>query len=209
MKFKTWDGSDLKGLWHISYKLDGVRAHPKDGKWYSRSGKELYNLPDSTGYGVCEVYLGSWEETVSAVRTKVGKKIKEECLYSLEPIDPKLLCFVDTDIPSDFIKNLYKQAIEVGYEGLVLRQENKFLKVKPFETYDVIVLNEIPGKGKHSGKMGALVTEMGNVGTGFTNSERGQNWVGKTIEVQCMSLTKDGKFRHPRFVRERFDKDGN
>ena len=26
------------------------------------------------------------------------------------------------------------------------------------------------------------------------------------IEVACMGLTKLGKFRHPRFIRERFDK---
>ncbi len=30
--------------------------------------------------------------------------------------------------------------------------------------------------------------------------------VGKTIEIACMGLTPDGRFRHPRFIRLRLDK---
>jgi len=49
---------------------------------------------------------------------------------------------------------------------------------------------------------------MGNVGTGLTDDQRRQFWAKPplTIEVECMELTPDGKFRHPRFKRERFDK---
>jgi len=62
--------------------------------------------------------------------------------------------------------------------------------------------------------MGALMTDMGKVGTGFTDMERQEWWikrnsrVGTVIEVECMQLTPDGLFRHPRFVRWRPDHPG-
>nr|WP_283842052.1 hypothetical protein [Bradyrhizobium sp. KB893862 SZCCT0404] len=108
--------------------------------------------------------------------------------------------------------------IAKGYEGLVLRQGDVWLKVKPTETYDVLVTGIIEGTGKHKGRMGALMTPMGKVGTGFSDAERVTFWnyckepddgrgiMGETIEVECMKLTDDGKFRHPRFVRVRPDK---
>jgi ATP-dependent DNA ligase len=66
------------------------------------------------------------------------------------------------------------------------------------------------GLGKHQGKLGAFLTDMGKVGTGLTDHERvlynTPDMIGQIIEVECMELTDDGKFRHPRFVRLRFDK---
>ena len=102
------------------------------------------------------------------------------------------------------------QAQELGYEGLVIFTDKYMYKVKPEETFDVVVTGVIPGAGKHLGRMGALTTEMGDVGTGFTDIEREQFTeefiVNQTIEVSCMMLTPDGKFRHARFCRLREDK---
>jgi ATP-dependent DNA ligase len=81
----------------------------------------------------------------------------------------------------------------------------------------VTVTEIIEGTGKHKGRMGALMTPMGKVGTGFTDQERKEWWGRKAllgnhptlawlIEVECMQLTPDGKFRHPRFLRIRYDK---
>ena len=62
------------------------------------------------------------------------------------------------------------------------------------------------------GVLGAFLTPMGKVGTGFTDGERGQFWrernqlLSQMVEVSCMQVTSDGKFRHPRFVRLRPDK---
>jgi ATP-dependent DNA ligase len=66
--------------------------------------------------------------------------------------------------------------------------------------------------------MGALQTAMGKVGTGFTDEDREHFWdldwnrnpdgtfKPVMIEVSCMQLTPDGKFRHPAFERIRYDK---
>jgi ATP-dependent DNA ligase len=84
-------------------------------------------------------------------------------------------------------------------------------KVKKQETIDVVVTDIQPGAGKYVGKMGALITSMGKVGTGFSDKQReafnDTSVIGRTIEVGCMEVTKDNKFRHPRFIRFRPDKD--
>lgn len=91
MKFQTWRGETLADA-TVSYKIDGVRAHLVDGQVLSRAGKPLYNVPPV--HAVCEVFLGSWEETVSAVRTHAPTTIDSAHLYCLDPVDERL--FVGT-----------------------------------------------------------------------------------------------------------------
>lgn len=203
MKFKTWRGDDLKGVYWVSYKIDGVRVQYPEK--ISRAGKILYNLPDMPD-GTYEVYLGSFKDTISAVKTKNGFTISPKDIYRLEPIDQRLSVGFIFDPKASYIRNLMAEALSEGYEGLILTKDELRIKVKPKETYDVYVIGTVEGKGKHQGKMGALVTTMGKVGTGFTDEERKQDWLGRVIEVECMHLTEAGKFRHPRFLRERWDK---
>ena len=58
--------------------------------------------------------------------------------------------------------------------------------------------------------MGALLTEYGKVGTGFTDAQREtftkENSIGLLIEVEYMEMTGGLKFRHPRYIRIRHDK---
>lgn len=203
MKFKTYSGEMLHDV-VVSLKIDGVRAHRVGDRVLSRSGKPLYNIPAL--YDVCEVFTGSWESTISATRTRNGPLIDTKFLYSLEPLDTRLYIGIFSVLTKEVVDSLMKTALELGYEGLVLQEGNVRYKVKPIETYDVEVIDIIPGKGKHTGKMGALITSMGNVGTGFTDLQRVLDYQGKIIEVAAMSLTPQGKFRHPRFIRIREDK---
>ena len=203
MKFKTYKGETLTDA-NVSLKIDGVRSHTVDGEVFSRAGKPLYNIPAI--YDVCEVFLGDWETTVSAVRTKDGPLISKEHLYSLEPIDPRLTIGHYEVLTPEAVKMLMQSARNKGYEGLVISSGGIRYKVKNEETYDVKVLYHIPGKGKHLGKMGALMTEKGKVGTGFSDKDRELDYTGLIVEVECMSLTPKGKFRHPRFKRVRYDK---
>jgi DNA ligase-1 len=114
-----------------------------------------------------------------------------------------------------FIEDALANVLTCGDEGLVLQQGEVRLKVKPKQSYDVPVTGIIAGKGKHAGRMGALITPMGNVGTGFSDAQRkefaalfadGPGDFQHIIEVEAMGLTPAGKFRHPRFVRVRWDK---
>lgn len=200
-KLTTWKGQECKK--QIAYKIDGVQAILSNGQVLSRAGKPLYNVDPSLlkKHRRYEIFVNDYETTMSIVRTHDHvRKISQENVYEIWPgTDERLLTeYTNVDVA-------YLIARERGYEGIVVDQK---WKVKPQETFDVAIVSVIPGKGKHKGRMGALVTSKGKVGAGFSDSEREQTWrVGEIIEVACMSLTKNDKFRHPRFVRRRWDKE--
>lgn len=228
---RPWNGKDLTGDWEFTLKIDGVRALWVDSGWVSRAGKPLYNIPDPIQYRNgkppkptdCEVYCSkpgrsskeNYRATIQCVRAATkDRPIYSTELYSLDPLDARLRAGTYLSPTAAFIKSEMEDAVHRGYEGLVLRQGDKWLKVKPVETHDVPIEKIIEGNpgGKHEGRMGAVMTPMGKVGTGFSDFEREAIWadriahIGVTIEVSCMQLTPDGKFRHPRFERFRYDK---
>lgn len=211
---KAWNGQDLEGEWQVLRKLDGVRALRRGSKFVSRRGKRLYNLGmkhhrmDLTD---CEVWLGSFKATIQAVRTSTATVyIPSSACYQLDPPDRRLALGTVQNPTAAHIRQLLRQHKRPGEDGLVLRQGDRWLKVKHEATYDVRVTGVQAGRGKHAGRMGALLTAKGKVGTGFSDALRRRFWhervVGKTIEVACAALTAGGKFRHARFVRVREDK---
>lgn len=206
MKFQTYRGETLHDAL-VTLKIDGVRAHATPDGVCSRQGKPLHNvfLP----FGIAEIYCGSWEATVSAVRTQNAKPVAAEHIYMLEPtIDARLVVAEFSVLDEACVRPMFEHWRARGYEGLVIHAGGKLYKVKGEETYDVEVTGVIPGKGKHVGRMGALMTTMGKVGTGFTDAQREELWQpGMVIEVACTELTPSGIFRHARFKRRRFDKE--
>lgn len=171
--------------------------------------------------------------------------IRPEHLYSLDPLDVRLAwgaMFPDdgrrerktptnwTDPTAGKITEGMELANKAGYEGLVLRQGDKWLKVKPKPSWDVLILDAIEGVGKRKGHVGAFMTSKGKVGgfRGFTYDDLRDIWqqhldhphgqesgvvgvlagpiIGQTIEVEAMGLTPAGKFRQPRCIRFRPDK---
>ncbi|MGY3589351.1 hypothetical protein [Bradyrhizobium sp. USDA 4350] len=212
IKAKSWSGKDLNGEWHATIKIDGVRALWNGKEWVSRADKPLYNLPPFDGRADCEAYCDGFKETITRIRAKTKcRPIRPDQLYSLDPLDPRLDRGTWVNPTAECISNQLRSIVASGYEGFVLRQGNKWIKIKPFETYDVDVIAIVEGEGKHAGRMGYVETPMGDVGTGFTDAEREEWWEMDPseypmIEVECMKLTPDGKFRHARFIRCRYDK---
>ena len=66
--------------------------------------------------------------------------------------------------------------MSLGFEGLVLRQNENWIKVKPEETHDVAITGFVEGNGKHLGRLGYVTTDKGAVGAGFTDAERQLLW---------------------------------
>jgi DNA ligase-1 len=68
-----------------------------------------------------------------------------------------------------------------------------------------------PGKGRHKGRLGAVVAELPNgkrfnVGTGFSDKQRETPpAVGSTVTFKYQELTKDGIPRFPVFIGVRID----
>ena len=108
----------------------------------------------------------------------------------------------------------------LGGEGLMLRQPGSqyeagrsttLLKVKTFHDAEGRVVEHLPGKGRHAGRLGAVVVELPDgltfsVGTGFTDAQR-QNppAIGSLITYRYQEMTDRGVPRFPSFVRVRAD----
>ncbi|KAB0285450.1 hypothetical protein F2P58_23335 [Vibrio fortis] len=218
IKPKLYTGGDLSGEWVVTRKLDGVRALKNDeGEIVSRNGKPLFNLDHlKDEIQDAEIYLGNWEDTISRVRSHTADPVPHDCVYRLQPddYDPRLFVCILDDPTESTIDALLQQALERGDEGLVLRKSRStnWLKVKPLETHDVRITGFTRGTGRNSERLGALITPMGKVSSGLTDELRETIWnnqdeyLNQMIEVECMELTKNGKFRHPRLVRFRPDK---
>lgn len=121
------------------------------------------------------------------------------------------------------------QAISLGFEGIVVKPlTHKYydkamcLKVKKFETLDVVVCGYQQGKGKYENTIGALevgyydeetdsIVKISKVNCG-TDEDRDywrDNWdtlKNSVIEVKCQEIT-DRSLRHPVYIRRREDKD--
>jgi ATP-dependent DNA ligase len=220
IKAKAWNGKALKGNWFVTTKRDGVRAIWNGTEWRSRADKPLYNIP-AWDYDLAtdvEVFVGSFRDTIRATRTKHLKAdtpaIKREHLFELSCIDVRNVRDVWTDPTAEQINAELALALDEGHEGLVLRQGLKWLKVKPEDTTDLLITGAVEGEGKHVGRLGAIMTNLGEIGTGFSDDEREELWldfntgklIGQTVECSYMHLTDDGKMRHARFERMRPDK---
>jgi ATP-dependent DNA ligase len=217
-------GKDLKGKWEVSIKIDGVRAFysAAHGHWVSRNNKRLYGTDRlfSLFHTDIELFDTDWNTSVSMARSEDGvRQFKPEDVYTLSPtIDKRLHLGVYENPTHEMLEMLMEETVKKGFEGIVVRNianPELGLKYKPVLSFDVAVTDYVEGKGKHDGRLGKFITHMGGVGTGFSDAQRDSFWTvreeiveGKLIiEVECMEVTKDGKFRHPRFKGFRFDKD--
>jgi len=221
LKFIEWDGNDLEGEWIFSIKMDGIRLHRQsDGTIVTRNGKPAYNLPkNAKKFEVAEVCCnGNWNDTMSIVRSSksIRRKVKNTEIYSIVPLDKRLYIVTHVDPDKQTIREEFDVIRSEGYEGLVLHSKTKdyMIKVKDKYTVDVPItgFNQSTAKTKGGGMLKEFITPMGKVGTGITREQCKEFWdkrdelLGKQIEVECMEITKKGKWRNPRFVRLRLDK---
>jgi DNA ligase-1 len=108
----------------------------------------------------------------------------------------------------------------LGGEGLMLRKprsvyevgrSSTLLKVKTFHDAEARVVDHVAGAGRHKGRLGALVVELGdgtrfNVGTGFSDAEReAPPEIGALITFRYQELSNAGVPRFPSFVGVRSD----
>ena len=116
-----------------------------------------------------------------------------------------------------------KIARTAGYEGLVGKapnhihipgkRTNEFVKFKFRPTVDLKVLDILPGEGKYTGMIGALVCvdAMGrevNVGSGLADYDRAQEpsaFINKIVEVEYEQILDT--YIQPTFLRVRSDRD--
>jgi DNA ligase 1 len=153
-----------------------------------------------------------------------------------EPFESRLEFLADCQksIPSGFVSTLkharcrsldhlreeLARIEQLGGEGLMLRQPGSsyeagrsttLLKVKSFRDEEAVVVDYVKGKGRHKGRLGALVVRLQNgtqfcVGTGFTDKQReNPPAIGSLITFRYQELSDGGVPRFPSFVRPRGD----
>lgn len=113
---------------------------------------------------------------------------------------------------------LLENVLSKGGEGLMLHRGDAFyqakrskdlLKLKKYQDAEAVVVQHLPGKGRNSGRMGAILvkTKEGTVfkiGSGFSDQEREHPpAIGTTITYQYTGKTKNGIPRFASFMRIR------
>jgi DNA ligase-1 len=116
---------------------------------------------------------------------------------------------------TDHLRSELARIESLGGEGLMLRQPESLyatgrsptlLKVKSFVDSEARVVGHEPGKGRHKGRLGALLVELPNgkrfaVGTGLSDAERSNPpSSGSTITFRYQELTDGGVPRFPSYV---------
>ena len=102
-------------------------------------------------------------------------------------------------------------------------------KVKRMSTGDFYIIGSVDGKGRNEGKVGSMqvawynpdlpdgevdvyCADVAGIDAAFRDEITGPDgkiapeWLGKVIEVMAQGVTKNGRLRHPHFVRLRPDK---
>lgn len=120
----------------------------------------------------------------------------------------------------DHLREELARIEQLGGEGLMLRQPSSLyeagrsttlLKVKSFRDEDAVVVDYVSGKGRHKGRVGALVVQLADgttfsVGTGLSDKQReNPPQLGSTITFRYQELSNGGVPRFPSFVRLRDD----
>ncbi len=145
---------------------------------------------------------------------------------SIKLVDYEIINFDNDDGQAKFSK-MNKEALEKGFEGLMIKPCNNFyeckrshawLKIKPFIEVTLKVIKIQEGTGKHEGKLGAFHVEGNDdgkffslsVGSGLTDDDREKFWaakdklIGRMIEIRADAITQSIEGEHyslrfPRF----------
>ena len=162
----------------------------------------------------------------SIERKEVLKKLDNNFKDSIKLVDYEVIDFDNPKGQAKFAK-MNKEALEMGYEGLMIKPKNDlyeckrshaWLKIKPFIEVTLKVTSIQEGTGKHEGKLGAFTVEGKDdgkffslsVGSGLTDEDREKFWlakdklVGRLIEIRADAITQSldsetYSLRFPRF----------
>ncbi|MGE0129488.1 MAG: DNA ligase [Blastocatellales bacterium] len=181
-------------------KLSGAvrKTTPRDDEW--RQIKYMvFELPDAPG--------------TFAERYEQIKQIVARANF------PQLVAVEQFRLPDNAaLRRKFEEIVRAGGEGLMLHRadapyvtgrNDALLKLKPLEDAEATVIGYVPGKGKYTGKMGALQVEMADgkrfqIGTGFTDAVRANPpAIGAVITFTYRGLTKNGLPRFASYLRIR------
>ena len=171
----------------------------------------------------------------SIERKEELNKLSKSFENAIKLVDYEVINFDEKHGQNKFA-SMNKEALEKGYEGLMIKPNDNFyeckrshawLKIKPFIEVTLKIIDIQEGTGKHSGKLGAFHVEGDDdgkffslsVGSGLTDEEREKFWaskdklIGRLVEIRADAITQSIEGEHyslrfPRFKNFRgFKKD--
>ena len=188
-----------RGQFEVTSAL--IRSTPADEAQWRKLRFMAFDLPGATG-GFAQRH------------DQLSRIIANQANPNLHAIEQRRL--PDTTSLHRHLRSI----IEAGGEGLMLHhQDNRYsdgrstglFKLKLHDDAEARVIGYVPGKGKYTGMVGALLmrTESGaqfRIGSGLSDAQRADPpAIGSQVTYRYNGLTVHGLPRFPRFLRVRED----
>jgi DNA ligase-1 len=141
-----------------------------------------------------------------------------EALISTTEADNLVTIRQHSGLDQPALERLLDATVSRGGEGLMLHRASALYqfsrstdlrKLKRHQDAEAVVVAHLPGKGKYSGMLGALLVELEDgrrfrLGTGFSDTERAEPPpIGSQVTFRYNGLTTHGLPRFARFLRIR------
>ncbi|MGL5935055.1 MAG: hypothetical protein ACRCZI_05480 [Cetobacterium sp.] len=238
-KFLSRTGKPLHNLDHIAAALEPLsESWTLDGEVYGEDWSTTMSVARSSK----TEKAGNWLKFAVFDSLTNEEWEQQYCMYTLADRRDHLNTLWTPNNHSHLVPRVtvedyeqfsiyHEDNLTAGCDGTVLKLKNSlyefrrtktWLKVKPVETFDCVVVGVKEGTGKYKGMLGALEIqpELGgptSFCSGMTDEQRSLWWspyykpgcpaiIGKTIEVQARGVHKSGRLIEPRFIRIREDK---
>jgi DNA ligase-1 len=195
------DGELWVGRGRFGEAVSTARTQQPDDSAWRKMRFMVFDLPEHDG--TFDQRLPALRETVVAIGQTWVQLVPQEKVRDHQALQKRLHAIV-----------------KAGGEGLMLHRggslyraerSDDLLKVKLHDDAEARVVAYLPGKGRHAGRMGALLVEMPNgvrfkLGSGFTDVQRTvPPPVGSWVTYRYRGFNDSGIPRFASFVRVRED----
>lgn len=188
-----------------------TQVNRRDGVDTSKTKLALFDIVPLGDFraGICKIT----QEARQQVLTEIVPILQEHTGGAVYVV-PKVTMDLDTPVGHEHFKLFNKEAIEAGYEGIMVKdpeapyeckRTHAWLKIKPFIEVSLEVIGFEEGKldSKYRGSLGALILRgtddgreiMTNCGSGLTDAQRAEIWankeryLGMIAEIRADALT--------------------
>ena len=220
-----WNGEKLhfrsgKLIHAPNWFIENFPAQPMDGElWMGRgtfdrlSGIVRKKIPDERDWKQVRYMLFELPESSGTFTERIHKMVKLTASVKIPWLQAIPQIHLDSE---EALLKMLDEIVKKGGEGLMLHRADSMyhsgrsddlLKLKPWQDAEATVIEILPGKGKFSGMMGALLLKdksghIFRIGTGFSDSERrNPPPPGSVITYKFTGTSKKGLPRFASFLR--------
>jgi DNA ligase-1 len=210
----VWDGSEFKS---------------RNGKVFPAPDHIKQAMPDTILDGELFCGRGKFQTTISNVRRGEWQDITYKVFDVIDstPFEARQATLTALTLPAwcevveqvlcashEHLEQYEHDLITLGAEGVMIRKpqslykhsrSSDLLKIKRFQSAEAEIVGYEQGKGKHAGRVGALVAsfcgEIFKIGTGLSNDQRETPpAIGSVVTFSFFELTDAGKPRFASFM---------